>query len=121
MVFVLGDKVPIYYDAAISIFQVVSKPKSKKMISSVHAYTCSLIDIWQRSFGNDHIMTRNAVTYKINKVVDRYYSHVYANLLWKASKNKNQEDKRAEKSSRMLNKQWRTMHLLKSSKLVLAM
>ena len=69
MVFVLGDKVPIYYDAAISIFQVVSKPKSKKMISSVHAYTCSLIDIWQRSFGNDHIMTRMLLHIKSTKLL----------------------------------------------------
>ena len=89
------------------------------MISSVHAYTCSLIDIWQRSFGNDHVMTRNAVTSKINKVVDHYYNHVYANSHWKASKNKNQEDKRAEKLSRMLNKQCRSMHLSKLSKLFL--
>ena len=89
------------------------------MISSVHAFACSLINIWQRSFGNDCVTTRNAVTYKINKVVDHYYNHVYANSHWKASKNKNQEDKRAEKSSHMLNKQWRSMHLSKSSKLVL--
>ena len=67
LVFVLGDKLPTYYNAAISIFQVASKPRSKKMINSVHIYACSLIDIWQRSFGNDHVMTRNAVTYKINK------------------------------------------------------
>ena len=37
LVFVLGDKLPMYYDTAISIFQVGSKPKSKKIISSVHA------------------------------------------------------------------------------------
>ena len=42
------------------------------MISAVHIYACSLIDIWQGSFGNDHVMTKNAVTYKINKVVDHY-------------------------------------------------
>ena len=30
-----------------------------------------------------------------------------------------QEDKRAEKSSGMLNKQWRSMHLSKSSKFIL--
>ena len=43
-------------------------------------------------------MTRNAVTYKINKVVHYYYKHVIVFSHWKASKNKNQEDKRAEKS-----------------------
>ena len=45
LVFVLGDKLPTYYNAAISIFQVASKPRSKKMINSVHIYACSLIDI----------------------------------------------------------------------------
>ena len=47
-----------------------SKPKSKKMISNVHTYACSLIEIWQILFGNGHVMTRNDVTYKINEVVD---------------------------------------------------
>ena len=68
----MGDKFSTYYFAAISTFQVPSKPKSKKRISAVHIYACSLIDIWQGSFGNEHVMTKNAVTYKINKVVDHY-------------------------------------------------
>ena len=32
--FVLGDKLPTYYDAAISIYIVATKPKSKKMVST---------------------------------------------------------------------------------------
>ena len=55
---VLGDKLSMYYNASVSTFQVVAKPKSKKMISNVHA--CSLTDIC-RSFGNDHILTRMAI------------------------------------------------------------
>ena len=70
LVFVLDDKLPMYYKAAISTFQVASKPKSKKMISNVHTYACSFIEIWQILFGNGHVMTRNDVTYKINEVVD---------------------------------------------------
>ena len=31
LVFLLGDKLPTYYDAAVAISQVASKPKSKKM------------------------------------------------------------------------------------------
>ena len=38
-------------------------------------------------------MTRNVVTYKINKVADHYYKHVNEFSHQKASKNKNQEDK----------------------------
>ena len=33
---VLGDKLSMYYNASVSTFQVVAKPKSKKMISTVH-------------------------------------------------------------------------------------
>ena len=46
-------------------------------------------------------MTRNAVTYKINNVVDHYNKHVNAFSHQKASKNKNQEDKTAEKSFKL--------------------
>ena len=69
LLFVLGDKLPRYYDAAISIFQVASKAKSKKMISTVHAYTCSLIDIWQRSFGNNHLRLQMLLHIKSTKVL----------------------------------------------------
>ena len=34
--FVLGDKLPTYYDAAISIYIVATKPKSKKMVSTIN-------------------------------------------------------------------------------------
>ena len=49
IVFVLGDKLPTYYDAAMSIYMVATKPKSKKMVSSINSYTKALIDIWKRS------------------------------------------------------------------------
>ena len=35
VLFVLGDKLPTYYDATISIYMVVAKPKSKKMVSTI--------------------------------------------------------------------------------------
>ena len=38
-------------------------------------------------------MTRNVVTYKINKVADHYYKHVNDFSHQKESKNKNQEHK----------------------------
>ena len=57
---VLGDKLPTYYNAAVSTFQVSAKPNSKKMISTINTYACSLIDIC-RSFGNDHVMIRMAM------------------------------------------------------------
>ena len=57
---VWGDKAPTYYNADLSAFQVEATPKSEKMISNVHTYPCSLINIW-RSFGNDYVMTRMAM------------------------------------------------------------
>ena len=45
LVFGLGDKLPIYYGVAIAIFQVASKPKSKKMGATINFYAQSLIDI----------------------------------------------------------------------------
>ena len=45
LVFVLGDKLPTYYDAAMSIYMVATKPKSKKIVSSINSYSKALIDI----------------------------------------------------------------------------
>ena len=35
VLFVLGDKLPTYYDAAISIYIVATKPKSKTIVSTI--------------------------------------------------------------------------------------
>ena len=61
VVFVLGEKLPTYYDAAISIYMVATKPKSKKMVSTINSYTKALIDIWKRSFGDLHVTSRGSV------------------------------------------------------------
>ena len=42
VVFVLGDKLPTYYNTAISIYMVATKPKSKKMFSTINSYTKAL-------------------------------------------------------------------------------
>ena len=36
VVFVLGDKLSASYDAAISLYMVATKPKSKKMVSAIN-------------------------------------------------------------------------------------
>ena len=68
LVFVLGGKLPTYYDAAIAIFQVASKPKSKKMSATINSYAYLLIDIWKISFGDQHIGSRGSVVYKLEKL-----------------------------------------------------
>ena len=115
VVFVLGDKLRTYYHATISTYMVATKPKSKKMISTINSYTKALIDIWKRSFGDLHVTSRSSVTNKLQKLVEHYYSQVYVKVHRKSEKHK-KNVKSVGKSSRQLNKSWRTMLLLRTSK-----
>ena len=63
-------------------------------------------------------MTKNAVTYETNKVVDHFYKHVNAFSHQKA-RIKNPEGKRAEKSFKLHVEYRRSIDLSKSSKSVL--
>ena len=62
IIFVLRDKLPRYYDAAIAIFSIAQKTKSDKMKLCIQAYVTALIDIWTKSFGVEHILTCGCVT-----------------------------------------------------------
>ena len=90
LVFVLGDKLPTYYNAAIEIFQVASKPKSKKMRVTINSYGCELRDIWKRSFGDQHVGSRSSVVYKLEKLTTEYSNHVYVKLHHKSDTQENQ-------------------------------
>ena len=115
VVFVLGDKLPSYYDAAISIYMVATKLKSKKMVSTINSYTEALIDIWKRTFGDLHVTSRSSVTNKLQKLVEHYYSQVYVKVHRKSQKHK-KNVKSVGKSSRQLTKSWRIMLLPRTSK-----
>ena len=115
LVFVLGDKLPTYYDAAMSIYMVATKPKSKKMVSSINSYSKALIDIWKRSFGDLRVTSRSSVTNKLQKLVEHYYSQVNVKVHHKSEKHR-KNVKSVGKSSRQLDKSWRTMLLLRTSK-----
>ena len=110
VVFALGDKLPTCYDAAISIYMVVTEPKSKAMVSTINSYTKALIDVWKRSFGDLHITSRSSVTNKLKKLVENYYSQLYVKVHRKSEKHK-KNVKSVGKFSRQLNKSWRTMLL----------
>ena len=110
VVFVLGDKLPSYYDAAISIYMVATKLKSKKMVSTINSYTKELIDIWKRTFGDLHVTSTSSVTNKLQKLVEHYYSQLYVKVHRKSQKHK-KNVKSVGKSSRQLNKSWRIMLL----------
>ena len=115
VVFVLGDKLPSYYDAAISIYMVATKLKSKKMVSTINSYTKALIDIWKRTFGDLHVTSTSSVTNKLQKLVEHYYSQVYVKVHRKSQKHK-KNVKSVGKSSRQLTKSWRIMLLPRTSK-----
>ena len=106
VIFVLGDVLPTYYDAAISIFSVATKPGSKKMKETINTYALALIAIWEKSFGNKHVMSRKSVVGRLEKLVLNYYNKVYNNANRTSVKYKGEERKPA--SMRQLNKEWKT-------------
>ena len=106
IIFVLGDVLPTYYDVAISIFSVATKPNSAKMNDTINRYANALIEIWVKSFGTNHVMSRRGVVMRLEKLVQLYYTKVYNISNRKSVKNKG--DQLPPSSIRSLNKQWKT-------------
>ena len=80
--FVLGDVLPTFYDVAISIFSVASKPATSKMKKVINNYASRLFDVWEKSFSSKHVLRRKSVVERIEKLVSLCYTKVYnvANL-----------------------------------------
>ena len=87
--FIIGDKIPTYYDVAISLFQVSTRrgDQGKKAINS---YYKSLVDCWTKAFERGHVLSRPAVIKKLGKVRDSYYNEVYTKCHRKMPKHKNE-------------------------------
>ena len=66
--FVLGDTLPMYYDATILIFSVAMKPNSSKMKETINSYTNSLIKIWEKSFTCNHVLRHKAVVERLKRL-----------------------------------------------------
>ena len=83
IVFIMEGKIPTYYDAAVSLFQVSKRreDQGKKAISSYHK---SLVDCWSKAFGTGHVLSRMAVIKK------RYYNEVYTKSHRKTPTHKNE-------------------------------
>ena len=64
ILFLLGDQLPMNYDAAISIFSVCRTPESEKMKHCITSYVNALIDIWTKAFGEGHVKDRENITKK---------------------------------------------------------
>ena len=60
-VFILQDQLPTYYNAALAIFTVASKPNSQKMALAINSYSLTLINLWTNLFGQSHVMTQKSV------------------------------------------------------------
>ena len=64
--FVLGDKLPLIYDAAIDIYSVSKGPRTIKRKEAINAYCCALRSVWTKSFGENHVMSRNSCKKNLN-------------------------------------------------------
>ena len=109
ILFILGDKLPTYYDAAIAIYSVTQNIKSDKMLHCISSYATALISIWTKAFGDDHVIYRTNVINKIKEVVTHYNTHVYIEKSRTKPKKKNAPF--VKKSGRQLNREWRQKSL----------
>ena len=53
---ILGENLPAHYDATISMFSECQKPRSSKMSTTVNTYTDALVEMWLKSFGEEHVL-----------------------------------------------------------------
>ena len=104
IIFVLGDKLPTIYDVAISIYNVVSKPNSGGMKNCIQAYVTALINVWIKSFGKKHLITRTPITKKVETIIKHYQNNVYIEATRRKPKHKGEV--MLKKSVRQLNREW---------------
>jgi hypothetical protein len=111
IIFVLGDKLPVIYDVGITIFSVVTSPKSEKMKHCIKEYVNALTNVWVKSFGNKHLMARQHIKKRVETIVSHYYNNVYVEH--HRTKPKHKGEVHVKKSIRQLNREWRqkTLHI----------
>ena len=105
MQFILGDRLPQYYDVAIAIFSVCHRYQCEKMQSCIRAYTDAVITVWQKAFGDNHTIARSSVLTKVRDVVKHYNTHVY--IEHSRTKPKKPGIPMVKKGMRQLNREWR--------------
>ena len=88
VIFILGDVWPTYYDVAISLFSVATKPGSAKMKGTIHKYAVALIGLWGKSFGYKHVISWKSVVGRLEKLTLNYYNKVYNIANRRSVKNK---------------------------------
>lgn len=98
-----------YLSVAIAIYSVCHSYQSEKMQTCISSYTDALISLWQKAFGEKHIMTRSHVLSKVKEVV----KHVYIEHF--RTKPKKKGAPVLKKGMRQLNREWRHKHLAEKS------
>ena len=82
IVFVLGDKLPYAYEVVTSILSFApggsayENKETRKRKDAINAYVQSLICLWSKAFGANHITARKVVTAKIRKLIVNYHLKV---------------------------------------------
>ena len=77
--FDLADKLPLTYDAAISIYSVSLNNKSQKRTHAINSYYTALRTIWIKSFGEEHVMRRKGVVDRLKNILLDYQNKVVLN------------------------------------------
>ena len=80
VVFLLGDRLPLIYDAAIAIYSVSKKHDSAKRTATIHTYAVALQDIWERAFGKVHVANINTIKHKLVMIMKDYRNKVHTNV-----------------------------------------
>lgn len=98
--FVLGDRLPIAYDAALAIHSVSRKQEKKARTTAIHRYALALRDSWVKSFTEDHVLGIKTVKKRLTNILKDYDNKVYRPAV------KNRRAGQASLSIRSLNKKW---------------
>ena len=88
IIFSLGDKLPTSYDAAITIFSICSTPESARMSNVICHYASALINIWEKAFGSNQVMSYRAVMSNLINLLKITITKFVINIIVKATRRK---------------------------------
>lgn len=107
----ISTKLPTVQDMVLDIFKHATQPESQKMANIINEYSKSLIYVWQKAFGKQHVSSTTNVKYHIKKYVKTYHREVYVKTHRNVKKKKDEGEEKcapaAKESSRTLQAKWR--------------
>ena len=75
--FILGDKLPTIYDAAIAVHSVAKGTQSCSRTTAIHKYALALREMWVKSFTEKHVIHLNSVKKRLVGIMKDYDNKVY--------------------------------------------